>query len=43
MLLSVHWREGAVGQNSAEVTQAVYADIVLVSISMHEILRLSVH
>ena len=43
MLLSVHWREGAVGQKSAEITKAVYADILPVSISMHEILSLSVH
>ena len=43
MLLSVHWREGAVAQNSAEVTKAVYADIVLVSISVHEILSVNLH
>ena len=43
VLLSVHWQEGAVGQNSAEVTKFVYADIVLISISVHEILSLSFH
>ncbi len=43
MLLAGHRLEGAVAQNSAEVTKAVYTDIMPVSLGIQDILNSSVH